>query len=83
MRSARYGEMNDTMTISPASTNRRDDLGDAADVFHPVGFREAQIAVQPVADIVAVQDHGVMAQRVQAFFHLVGNGRFARAGQAR
>ena len=53
--------MNETSTISPASTMSFADFGDAADVLHAVGIGEAQILVEPVADIVAVEQIGVMA----------------------
>ena len=36
-------------------------LADAADVLHPVGIGEAEIAVEAVADIVAVEQIGVAA----------------------
>jgi hypothetical protein len=38
------------------------DFGDAADVFHAIGIGEAEIAVEAVADIVAVEDEGVLAR---------------------
>ena len=43
-RSERKGEMKATSTIRPASTISLADLGDAADILHPVGIGEAQIA---------------------------------------
>ncbi len=36
-------------------------LAHAADILHPVGIGEAQIPVEAVADIVAVQQIGVLA----------------------
>jgi hypothetical protein len=57
-------------------------LGHAADVLHPVLVGEAQVLVQAVADVVAVQDVGVVAHRQQLLLHQVGDGRLARAGQA-
>ena len=54
--------MNETRTISPASTISLRDLRDAADVLDPVGVGEAEIAVEPVADVVAVEQVGVAAR---------------------
>ena len=61
-RSERNGEMNETITISPASTNSLRHLGDAADVLHAVGVGEAEVPVEAVADIVAVEQVGVAAR---------------------
>ena len=58
------------------------DLGDAADVFDAVGVGEAEVAVQAVADIVAIEQIGVAAERVQLLFDEVGDRRFAGAGKA-
>ena len=82
-RSERNGEMNETSTISPASTNSLADLGDAADVLDPVGIGEAEVAVEPVADVVAVQQVGVAAHRVQPLLDQVGDGRLAGARTGR
>ena len=43
-------------------------LAHAADVLHPVGIGEAQIAVEAVADIVAVEQIGVAAFARTALF---------------
>jgi hypothetical protein len=59
------------------------DLGHPADVLDPVFLGEAEVLVQAVADVVAVQQIGVAAQGVQALFDQVGDGRLARARQAR
>ena len=55
----------------------------AADIFHPVGGGKPQILVQPMAHIVAVQQIGVLAQRVEFLLQAVGGGRFAGTGQTR
>jgi hypothetical protein len=47
--------MKETSTIRPASAHQLGHLGDAADVLHPVGIGEAEVAVEAVADIVAVE----------------------------
>ena len=66
----------------PGFDHQLRDLADAADVLDPVGLGEAEIAVEPVADIVAVEQHGVVAARVQLLLDEVGDGRLAGAGQA-
>ena len=59
------------------------DLGDAADVLDPVGVGEAEVLVEPVADVVAVEQVGVAAQRVQLLLDQVGDRRLAGAREAR
>jgi hypothetical protein len=54
--------MKEVITIKPAS----------------VGFRKAQILVQPVPDIIAIQQEGVPVHPHQALFHQIGDGGFAR-----
>ena len=75
--------MNDTSTISPASTISLRDLGDAADVLDPVGVGEAEVAVEAVADVVAVEQVGVAAARVQLLLDEVGDRRLAGARRGR
>ena len=48
-------------------------LGDAADVFHPVLIREAQILVEAVPHIVAVEQEGVPVHPMQLLLHEVGD----------
>ena len=57
-------------------------LADAADVLDAVGVGEAEIAVEAVAHVVAVEQHGVDAARVQRLLDQIGDGRLAGAGQA-
>ena len=57
-------------------------LGHPADVLDAVGVREPEVAVQPVPDIVAVEDVGVAALRVQLLLEEVRDRRLARARQA-
>jgi hypothetical protein len=52
-------------------------LGDAADVFHPIGIAEAEIAVEPMAHVVAVEQIGVAAAGVERAFERIGQRRFA------
>ncbi len=47
--------MKDTSTINPASSHQRGYLGDPSDILHPIRLREAQITVQPVPHVVAIQ----------------------------
>jgi hypothetical protein len=51
--------MNETSTIRPASTISLRHLGHAADVLDAVGVGEAEVLVEPVADVVAVEQVGV------------------------
>ena len=74
--------MNEHSTIKPALDHQLGDLADAADVLHPVGLGEAEVAVEPVADIVAVEQHGVMAGLMQPLLDDVGDGRLAGAREA-
>ena len=80
-RSARNGEMSETSTMRPASAIERGDLGRAADVLDPVGRGEAEVAVEPVAEVVAVEQVGVPPDGVQLALDDVGDGRLARAGE--
>ena len=60
-RSERNGEMNDDQHDQAGIDEQLGGLADAADVLHPVGIGEAEIAVEAVADIVAVEQIGVPA----------------------
>ena len=62
--------------------HQRRDLGHPTDVLDPVGVGEAEVVVEPVADVVAVEQEGVDAERVQAPLDQVGDGRLAGTGQA-
>src|SRR3546814_21133536 len=58
------------------------DLADAADILDPVGLGEAEVAVEPVPDIVAVEQEAVAVHPVELFLDEVGDRRLARARQA-
>ena len=58
------------------------DLGNAADVLHPILVSEAEIAVEAMTDVVAVEEHCVTACPVQRLLDEVGDGRFSGTGQA-
>ena len=92
-----FGCANQLARHAPLGTERRDErhqhnqagideqlggLADAADILHPVGVGETQIPVEAVADIVAIQQIGVLAVSHQALFHQIGDGGLARARQA-
>ena len=57
-------------------------LADAADILDAIGIGEAEILVEPVADIVAIQQEGVAVHSRQLLLDDVGDGRFARARKA-
>jgi hypothetical protein len=81
-RSARNGEMNDTSTIRPASAISRATSATRRMFSTRSGVREAEVAVQPVADVVAVEQIvRVAAERVQPLLDQVGDGGLAGAGQ--
>ena len=65
----------------PGVAHQLGDLADPADVLDAVGVGEAEVAVEPVTDIVAVEQHRVAADRQQLLFETVGDRRFAGAGQ--
>ena len=54
-------------TIRPGVGHQPRDLADAADVLDPVGLGEAEVAVEAVADIVAVEQEGVPPARASFF----------------
>ncbi len=58
------------------------DFGDPTDVLDPIGVGEAEILVEPVADVVAVQQIGVTPVGEQLALDDVGDGGFARSGQS-
>src|SRR5580704_5165156 len=58
-------------------------FADPPDVLHPIGLGKAQITIESVANVVAVQQHCVMTGGVQTLLHNIGDGRFARARQPR
>ena len=58
------------------------DLADAADVLLAVGGGEAEVLVQAVADVVAVEHVGELAALHQGVLEREGDGALAGAGQA-
>src|SRR6185437_10459546 len=54
-------------------------LANPANVFHAIDVCEAEIAIEPVADIVAVEQIGVSAFGEERAFDQVRNGGFARS----
>ena len=58
------------------------DFGDAADILDAVGIGEAEIAVEAVADIVAVEQIGDVALGMELLLDEIGDGRFAGARQS-
>ena len=75
--------MNDTSTIKPGVRHQAGHFGHATDVLDAVSFREAEILVEAVTHVVAVEQVGVPPERVQPLFQQVGNGRLAGARQTR
>src|SRR3546814_12634531 len=58
------------------------DLADAADILDPVSLCEAEVAVEPVTDIVAVEQEAVPVHPVQLLFDEVRDRRFTRPREA-
>ena len=50
-------------------------LADAADILHAVGIGEAQILVEPMADIVAIEQEGMAVHPHQLLLDQIGDGR--------
>ena len=75
--------MNDDQHDQAGIGHQLRDLGDAADVLDAVGVGEAEVVVEAVAHVVAVEQVGVPAERVQLLFDQVGDRRLAGARQAR
>ena len=59
------------------------DFADSADILNAVGLGEAEVAVEAVADIVAVEQEGVAAAGRELLFNQIGDGRLARARKGR
>ncbi len=68
--------------MRPASVISLATFGDAPDVFDAVVVGEAEIAVQPMANIVAVQQERMLALGVQQLLQRVGDRGLAGAGIA-
>ena len=58
------------------------DFADTADVLHAIGVGEAEVAIQAVADVVAVEHVSVRATRVQLTLEDAGDRALARARTA-
>ena len=75
--------MNEHRTISAGVDEQLGDFADAADVLDAVRVGEAEVAVQAVTHVVAVEHVGVRATGVQLTLDDVGDGALARARQTR
>ena len=75
--------MNEQSTTRPGIGHQLGDLADATDVLDAVGFGEAEVLVEAVTHIVAVEHQRMHAARMQAGLDQVGDGRFAGARTAR
>lgn len=49
-------------------------LGHAAYVLHPVGIGKAQVSVQPLSDVVAIQYVGALSLGMKFLFQRICNG---------
>ena len=78
-RSARYGEINATITISPASTRSFATSATRRMFSTRSASVNPKIPVEAMANVVAVENVGVLAVGMQSFFQQVGDRRLARA----
>ena len=74
--------MNAPSTIEPRVDHQPGDLGDPPDVLRPVGLGKSEVAVEAVADIVAIGQLGMAAAANRRRSRRIGDGRLARPGQA-
>ena len=81
-RSARKGEMKRRGDDQPGIDEQLRHLADAADVLDAVGVGEAEILVEALADVVAIERVGMRAHGGELALDQVGDGGLARAGQA-
>ncbi len=65
------------MVMRPASTMSLRHLAHAADVFDAVCVGETKVPVQPMANVVAIENIRVLTKNVQPLLEQVGDGRFA------
>ena len=82
-RSERNGEMKDTSTIESRIDHQPGDLGHAADVLRSIRLGEPEVAVEAVADVVAVEQVGVASGGEQPPLEVVGDRRLARSRTVR
>ena len=82
-RSARNGEMNDTMHDESRVHHETRHFGDAPDVLHAIGIGEAEVLVEAVAHVVAIEHVGMPSEREQAPLDEIRDRRLAGAREAR
>jgi hypothetical protein len=70
--------MNAVMHDQASIRHQLRDLADTADILDPVGLGEAQVLVEAVAHIVAIEQEGMPVHEVQLLLDQVGDGRFTR-----
>ena len=71
--------MNETSVISPASTGWFGHFGNAADILDAIRLGEAEIAVESVTYVIAVEHEGVLAERMKLLLQLICDGGLATA----
>ena len=75
--------MKAVIATAPASAMSFATSLDAANVFHAIFRRKAQVGIQAVPDVVAIEHIGVHAAAEEFGFEPARDGRFARAGKTR
>ncbi len=74
---------NSAQTDSSAQRRELDYLGNPPDVLIPVLLREAEVAIEAKADVIAVESVRGEAQVEQVLLERRRDGRFPRPGQTR
>ena len=82
-RSSSKGQISAMSASEPASANMRRHLAGPAHVLGAVAIGEAEVGVQPVAQVVPVEQEGGPARAHERLLHAGGQRRLARPGQAR
>jgi hypothetical protein len=82
-RSARQGEMNEHRNDEAAIRHQLCYFAGPPDILHPIGFGKAEVAIESVAQVIAVQQHCMMTRGVQTLLHDIGDGLFSCARQPR
>ena len=66
--------MNAVNTIESRIRHELGDFADATNVLDPICVGEAQILVESMANIIAVEQEAVLAECVELFLHQIGDG---------
>ena len=82
-RSLRNGEIKLTSAMKAGLDHELCDFGDPANILNSILVRKAEIAIEPVTDIVAVQKDGMTSEPMQHLLEQIRDRRLAGSRQAR